>query len=68
MNTRVFCEHCNKYFEVDLEDARLVKKFHDERITFANNTYYFRNQECFFNLVKQLKGTSNKNKTEQNSY
>lgn len=61
MNTRIFCQHCDNYYEVDLEDARLVQKFHDDRISFANNTYYFRNKECFFNLVKKLKNQTNQN-------
>lgn len=56
MYTRVFCEHCDRHYEVDLEEARLVEKFHSEKITFSNNTHYFRNdKECFFNLVRKLK-------------
>jgi hypothetical protein len=55
MYTRVFCQHCDMYYEVDLEEARLVEKFYSEKISFANNTYYFRNEkECFFNLVREL--------------
>lgn len=61
MYTRVFCQHCDSYYEVDLEEARLVQKFHDDRITFENNTYYFRNNECFFHLVKKLKNHTNQN-------
>lgn len=62
MYTRVFCQHCDTYYEVDLEEARLVKKYHADLITFANNTHYFRNKECFFRLAKKLK------KTDQSKY
>ena len=56
MKTRVFCQHCDSYYEVDLEEARLIEKFHSNKITFSNNTHYFRNdKECFFNLVRMLK-------------
>ncbi|MCW8821932.1 MAG: hypothetical protein OQK45_06870 [Sulfurovum sp.] len=62
MNTRIFCQHCDSHYEVDLEEARLVQKYHNDRISFENNTYYFRNTECFFHLVKQLKRQNNQNK------
>ena len=56
MNTRVFCQHCDRYYEVDIEEARLVEKFHSDKITFSNNTHYFRSEnECFFNLVRNIK-------------
>lgn len=55
MNTRIFCQHCDSYYEIDLEEARLVEKFYNDKLTFANNTYYFRHKECFFHLVRTLK-------------
>lgn len=62
MKTRVFCQHCDRYYEVDLEEARLIEKYHRDKITFSNNTHYFRNErECFFNLVRKLKKQINKN-------
>lgn len=62
MNTRIFCQHCDSYYEVDLKEARLIQKYHSDRISFENNTYYFRNTECFFHLVKKLMQQSDQNK------
>ena len=61
MFTRVFCQHCDSFYEVDLEEARLVKKYHNDKISFANNTYYFTDKECFFRLAKKLKRQSEQN-------
>lgn len=55
MFTRVFCQHCDTYYEVCLDEARLVEQYYNEKITFKNNTYYFRSKECFFHLAKKLK-------------
>ena len=61
MFTRLFCQHCDNYYEVDLEEARLVERYHNDKISFANNTHYYRNKECFFTLVRRLKKQADQN-------
>lgn len=55
MFTRLYCQHCDHYYEVDLKEARLVEKYHNDKITFENNTHYYTNDECFFTLVRRLR-------------
>jgi hypothetical protein len=54
MISRLFCEHCQKHYKVDLENVNLIKKYKSENIRFANNTYYYTNG-CFFKDVNSLK-------------
>ncbi|MBN2816496.1 MAG: hypothetical protein JXQ67_07405 [Campylobacterales bacterium] len=54
MVSRLFCEHCNKYYKVDLDNVNLVKKHNSHKMRFANNTYYYTNG-CFFKDLTNLK-------------
>jgi len=54
MKSRLFCNHCDKYFEVDIENIRLVQEFKGEHILFAHNTYFY-NYGCFFKELNKLK-------------
>lgn len=55
MKARLYCKHCEKYYDVPLKDVRLVQETNGDQITFAHNTYYFE-EECFFKTVNTLKG------------
>lgn len=52
---RIYCEHCDKHYETFSVDIKLVQKCNPEEITFANNTYYYKSNKCFFREVKKLK-------------
>ena len=54
MTTRLFCEHCDKFYEVDLEDIRLIKEKKKGSLRFAHNTYFFKDG-CFFQELKDAK-------------
>ena len=54
MVSRLFCEHCEKHYKVDMENVNLVKASKSDNIRFANNTYYYKNS-CFFKDLKSLK-------------
>lgn len=47
MTTRLFCEHCDKFYEVDMKDIRFMQEQKKECLSFAHNTYFFKNG-CFF--------------------
>lgn len=54
---RIYCEHCDKHYETFSEDIKLLQKGNPEEITFANNTYYYKSNKCFFREVKKLKNS-----------
>jgi len=54
MTTRLFCEHCDKFYEVDLKDIHLMKEKKKECLSFAHNTYFFKDG-CFFEILKEAK-------------
>jgi hypothetical protein len=54
MKARLYCEHCEKYYDVPLKDVRLVQEANSGRITFSHNTYYYE-EGCFFKTVNSLK-------------
>lgn len=54
MTSRLFCEHCEKHYKVNLDNVNLIKTYKSENIRFANNTYYYKNS-CFFKDVNSLK-------------
>lgn len=55
MKSRLFCHHCEKYYEVDIKSIRLMQNAKDEQITFAHNTYFYKDENCFFKTVLELK-------------
>ena len=57
MTARLFCEHCEKYYEVNIEDIRFMQEKEKECLSFAHNTYFFK-EGCFFQRLKQLKKSS----------
>ena len=54
MTARLFCEHCDKFFEVDVKDVRLMLENKKESLRFAHNTYFYKGG-CFFETLKQTK-------------
>jgi len=54
MKARIHCKHCEKYYDVELDDVRLVQETDGDSITFAHNTYYY-NNDCFFKTLNQLR-------------
>ena len=54
MTTRLFCEHCDKFYEVDMKDIRFMIKQKKEFLRFAHNTYFF-NNGCFFQKLRNYK-------------
>ena len=57
MTARLFCEHCDKFYEVNLEDVRLMLKDKKECLNFAHNTYFYKGG-CFFETLKKTKKRS----------
>jgi len=58
MTSRLFCRHCEKHYEVDTKDIKLMQRVHSENLTFSNNTYYFENSGCFFKAMNHIKRDS----------
>jgi len=58
MKVRLFCNHCDKHFEVNVNKIRLMQKLNNEHITYANNTYYY-HEGCFFKKINQLEQENN---------
>ena len=54
MISRLFCAHCKKHYEVDLDNIKFVQQFMHKNLKFANNTYYYKDG-CFFKELKRLK-------------
>lgn len=54
MKARLYCSHCEKHYEVKVEDVRLMQDFNNKNITFKHNTYYYESG-CFFKNVVILK-------------
>ena len=54
MKTRLYCKHCKKYYDVPLQDVRLLQEEHSGHLTFQNNTYYYEG-DCFFKMLHQVK-------------
>ena len=59
MKGRLFCHHCDKHFEVDIEDIRAVQALESARFTFAHNTYFYTGG-CFFKTLAQYRRTLQK--------
>lgn len=57
MTTRLFCEHCDKFYEVDMKDIRFMQAQNKEYLNFAHNTYFFKNG-CFFQELSKYKKKS----------
>lgn len=57
MKARLYCNHCEKYYDVALKDVRLMQESNREDITFSHNTYYYEN-DCFFKALDRLKRSS----------
>ena len=55
MFARVHCAHCDRAYETFSEDIKLMKHFNQDAFTFKNNTYYYKDEVCFFTAVKKLK-------------
>jgi hypothetical protein len=54
MKARLYCSHCEKHYEVEVDNVRLMQKFNNENIVFKHNTYYYASG-CFFKDVVILK-------------
>lgn len=54
MTSRLFCEHCDKFYEVDINDIRFMKEKKNESMHFKHNTYFFKDG-CFFQKLKKIK-------------
>lgn len=54
MKTRLYCTHCEKYYDVPLKDVRMLQEAKSESITYAHNTYYY-DDDCFFKSVAAMK-------------
>ncbi len=54
MKARIHCKHCEKYYDVELEDVRLIQAVNGESITFAHNTYYY-DDDCFFKTLNRIR-------------
>lgn len=54
MTARLFCSHCNKYYEVDLTQIRLMQSMKEENFSFAHNTYFYESENCFFKIFNSL--------------
>lgn len=56
MKSRLFCQHCEKYYEVEIDQIRLMKNFKDEKMSFAHNTYFYKDKNaCFFKTLHQIR-------------
>lgn len=54
MTNRLFCEHCDKFYEVNINDIRLMREKREDALRFAHNTYFF-TDGCFFHKLKKTK-------------
>ena len=54
MTVRLFCEHCDKFYEVDVKDVRFMLEETKESLSFAHNTYFFKDG-CYFQKLRELK-------------
>jgi len=54
MTTRLFCKHCDKFYEVDIKDIRFMQEHMSEDLSFSHNTYFF-NDGCFFKKLNTFK-------------
>ncbi len=54
MTTRLYCEHCDKFYEVDINDIRFMLEQKKESLSFAHNTYFFKDG-CFCQELKKYK-------------
>lgn len=55
MQARLYCKHCEKYYNVPLNDVRLMQETKSENITFTHNTYYYEDEGCFFKTIREIK-------------
>lgn len=54
MTARLFCHHCGKHYEVDIEAIKLFQQYHSTQLTFERNTYYCESG-CFFKILNTIK-------------
>jgi len=59
MTCRLFCEHCDKFYEVDTKEIRLMQKQYQDAMHFAHNTYFYTGG-CFFEKLKETKKSLNR--------
>ena len=53
MTARLFCHHCDKHYEVELEKIKLMQELNGDHITYSRNTYFYEG-ECFFKTISKL--------------
>ncbi len=58
MKSRLFCRHCEKHYEVDVNDIKFMQLHQNEHLSYDRNTYYYTNG-CFFKTLNTLKRTHN---------
>lgn len=56
LKVRLYCKHCDKFYEVDKEDVKLVQTHHNDAIHYERNTYFYEDN-CFFQEIKKIKST-----------
>ncbi|MBU0631100.1 hypothetical protein KKA17_00490 [bacterium] len=54
MRAKLFCQHCEKHYDTDLDNIRYVQNHKNDSITFFNGTYSY-NDGCFFKTLNRLK-------------
>jgi len=54
MTARLFCSHCNKYYEVDLTQIKLMQNHNNEEMLFTHNTYFYDKDICFFKAFNNI--------------
>lgn len=54
MRARLYCKHCEKHYDVDLDDVRMMQERNSAHIIFAHNTYYY-DDGCFFKTINLYK-------------
>jgi len=54
MKARLFCRHCDKHYEVEVDDIRAVQAFTGKPIAYDRNTYFF-TEGCFFKTLGRCK-------------
>lgn len=60
MQVRLYCTHCQKHYEVEVDNVKLLQKHNSQNLKFQNNTYYY-DGGCFFKDVVILKRQVEKN-------
>lgn len=55
MKARVYCDHCERHYEIELKDIKLMQAIHHEQFTFDQNTYHYSGADCFFERIEQVK-------------